>query len=478
MAAKPPSLTLSLPARTSSRRYPTLLNFFIYNSTFGPREGQEHEKILFYMPDDVSLDTKIRNVGLSEAMVKFTETFSPDRPCDSVHTQRKRQLFFQPEPDYWMIMTVSLPAFERRTKDDKTVVEYREDDVQDSVYSAVLKLSYKMFRLFHSTFAAIVSSDGKVGLVKRLHSFFAKYIPALKWNHLDLLDVYAGISFLPLDKHTFLRIQSFVNQTEQTFAQIKYTAFLHTDQIVWSGLEQEDMRVVYKYLTTSLLPSQLDSETGMPLPGTGRSPPARDQSAHPGWFLTGPKDLKDPTKPIKTPKIYVNCDSAMEELHLVVYHALGTTVCFMVSADVAVTHDFYKALDSFVGPQLGTLSRTVQEQVNKRVPSTSEPQYKFIYFNHMNLAQKSTIHTKKPPHVTIQGEIMKLLCDIDADFAKAGEDGETIMKTTGDCWVVGKRSDQREFFVVLPQKNANLIEINEEVKRMCTLNFNNIFFLD
>ena len=50
--------------------------------------------------------------------------------------------------------------------------------------------------------------------------------------------------------------------------------------------------------------------------------------------------------------------------------------------------------------------------------STSEPQYKFIYFNHMNLAQKSTIHTKKPPHVTIQGEIMKLLCDIDADFAK------------------------------------------------------------
>ncbi|XP_065831674.1 vacuolar fusion protein CCZ1 homolog [Oscarella lobularis] len=258
------------------------------------------------MPDDVSLDTKIRNLGLSEAMVKFTETFSPDRPCDSVHTQRKRQLFFQPEPDYWMIMTVSLPAFERRTKDDKTVVEYREDDVQDSVYSAVLKLSYKMFRLFHSTFAAIVSSDGKVGLVKRLHSFFSKYIPALKWNHLDLLDVYAGISFLPLDKHTFLRIQSFVNQTEQTFAQIKYTAFLHTDQIVWSGLEQEDMRVVYKYLTTSLLPSQLNSETGMPIPGTGRSPPARDQSAHSGWFLTGPKDLKDPTKPIKTPKIYVN----------------------------------------------------------------------------------------------------------------------------------------------------------------------------
>ena len=63
-----------------------------------------------------------------------------------------------------------------------------------------------------------------------------------------------GIQFLPLDKQSFLKIQSFVNLVEQTFSQIKYTAFLYTDQLVWSGLEQEDMRVLYKYLTTSLFP--------------------------------------------------------------------------------------------------------------------------------------------------------------------------------------------------------------------------------
>ena len=42
----------------------------------------------------------------------------------------------------------------------------------------------------------------------------------------------------------------------------------------------------------------------------------------------------------------------------------------------------------------------------------------------------------------------------------SSEDGETIVKTSTDCWVVGKKSDQREFYVVLNQKNANLIEIN------------------
>lgn len=33
---------------------------------------QEDKKILFYYPTDVELDTKIRQIGLCEAVVKFT----------------------------------------------------------------------------------------------------------------------------------------------------------------------------------------------------------------------------------------------------------------------------------------------------------------------------------------------------------------------------------------------------------------------
>ena len=40
------------------------------------------------------------------------------------------------------------------------------------------------------------------------------------------------------------------------------------------------------------------------------------------------------------------------------------------------------------------------------------------------------------------------------------EDGETYVKTMSDCWIVGRKSDQREMFVILNQKNANLIEID------------------
>lgn len=33
---------------------------------------QEHKKVLFYHPNDIELNTKIKDVGLSEAIIRFT----------------------------------------------------------------------------------------------------------------------------------------------------------------------------------------------------------------------------------------------------------------------------------------------------------------------------------------------------------------------------------------------------------------------
>lgn len=43
---------------------------------------------------------------------------------------------------------------------------------------------------------------------------------------------------------------------------------------------------------------------------------------------------------------------------------------------------------------------------------------------------------------------------------RVDEDEEIIVKAMSDYWVVGKKSDQRELYVILNQKNANLIEVN------------------
>ena len=101
----------------------------------------------------------------------------------------------------------------------------------------------------------------------------------------------------------------------------------------------------------------------------------------------------------------------------------------------------------------------------------------------MNLAQKTTVHqdgrkSHNQSSLTVPPEILNLLGDMNDDFTRWKEDGETIVKTSSEYWVVGKKSDQREFYVIILQKNANLIEISEEVKRLCSTSFNNIFFLD
>ncbi|XP_032742561.1 vacuolar fusion protein CCZ1 homolog isoform X1 [Rattus rattus] len=461
---------------------PALLSFFIYNPRFGPREGEEENKILFYHPNEVEKNEKIRNVGLCEAIVQFTRTFSPSKPAKSLHTQKNRQFFNEPEENFWMVMVVRNPIIEKQSKDGKAVVEYQEEELLDKVYSSVLQQCYSMYKLFNGTFLKAMEDGGVKLLKERLEKFFHRYLQTLHLQSCDLLDIFGGISFFPLDKMTYLKIQSFINRMEESLSVVKYTAFLYNDQLIWSGLEQDDMRILYKYLTTSLFPRHIEPELA------GRDSPVRAEMPgnlqHYGRFLTGPLNLNDPGAKCRFPKIFVNTDDTYEELHLIVYKAMSAAVCFMIDASTQLTLDFCRRLDSIVGPQLTVLASDICEQfnINKRISgSEKEPQFKFIYFNHMNLAEKSTIHMRKTPSVSLTSvhpDLMKILGDINSDFTRADEDEEIIVKAMSDYWVVGKKSDQRELYVILNQKNANLIEVNEEVKKLCATQFNNIFFLD
>uniref|UniRef100_A0A4W4F9S2 CCZ1/INTU/HSP4 first Longin domain-containing protein n=1 Tax=Electrophorus electricus TaxID=8005 RepID=A0A4W4F9S2_ELEEL len=459
---------------------PSLLSFFIYNPKFGPREGEEEKKILFYHPSEVEKNEKIRNVGLCEAIVQFTRTFCPRKPAKSLHTQKNRQFFLEPEENFWMVMVVRNPMIEKPNKDGKPpTVEYQEEDVFGR---SQLCCPCPYLQIFNSTFNRAVETGGVELLIQKLEKFFYRYLQTIHLQSCDLLDVFGGISFLPLDKMTYLKIQSFVNKVEENLSLVKYTAFLYNDQLIWSGLEQDDMRILYKYLTTSLFPRHSEPELA------GRDSPLRPEVMgnllHYGRFLTGPATLKDPDAKFRFPKIFVNTEDRSEELHLIVYKAMSAAVCFMINASVELTREFCEQMDALVGPQLTLLASDICEQynINRRISGPEkEPQFKFIYFNHMNLAEKSTIHMRKTAGASLSSvhpDLMKILGDINCDFARVDEDEEIIVKAMTDYWVVGKKSDQRELYVILNQKNANLIEVNDEVKRLCSTQFNNIFFLD
>lgn len=87
-------------------------------------------------------------------------------------------MYHQPEKNFWMVMTLNVP-YEVKVKDKESEYnEYKGDDVMDSVYQAVLKQSYKMFRLFmgsfNNNFIGKNEDQCVTHLREKLHHFFSK----------------------------------------------------------------------------------------------------------------------------------------------------------------------------------------------------------------------------------------------------------------------------------------------------------------
>ncbi len=62
-------------------------------------------------------------------------------------------------------------------------------------------------------------------------------------------------------------------------------------------------------------------------------------------------------------------------------------------------------------------------------------------------------------HITGK-KVCLLRGNISVSYVHRVEEGETIMRTMTDYWVVCRKSGHRRFFVVLQQKSANFAEVN------------------
>lgn len=455
----------------------SLKYFYIFNSLYGQKEGEEAEKILYFYPPKTDLDQQIKNVGLAEAIIKFTETFNCHQDCESLHTQKTRQLYFRPEEGFWMALVLSVPTV-IKTKEGVDSLEHLSDDIQDNVYWAVMQEVYRSFRLFHGSFKTILHVGNDVTKLRyELDQYMSKHLMKLRLNHADILDVFHGIQFLPLDKKTFLHVQTLVNLLECSFSTVRYTSFLYNDQLVWSGLEPDDMQVLYRYLVSSVLPAQMETEfQGGAVPRQASS----FSALHYGRFAYGPPNLQG-TDIGEIPKVHLKNDENPIVCHLVIYRALSATVCLFIDEHVKLDLEFFQRLDVFLGHRLTSLATEIAEQCSHSTSTTSsiESGAKFVYYNQLNRAQKSTVHldNRRSGNISVPIDVLKILADLNADFMdRKPTTGETIVKTMNDYWIVGKLSNLREFYVVIHQKNANLIEINEEVKKLCDSQFKSIFF--
>ncbi|KXS18561.1 hypothetical protein M427DRAFT_67615 [Gonapodya prolifera JEL478] len=179
--------------------------FAIYNPGLGMSEGSERDQLLFFYPKDWSLDDKIRQIGLAQALVNFCGGFS-QKHCESVHTQRSRIALRRVEDaggangGYWMLLKIRLPSLRRRGAGASSVsvggapasggaggtsntgsaakdtIEYMDSVVSDAALQFALAESYRTFRLLHGTFHATCTLRSPAHLKRLLDLFFSRYI--------------------------------------------------------------------------------------------------------------------------------------------------------------------------------------------------------------------------------------------------------------------------------------------------------------
>ena len=94
----------------------------VYHPDLGG-EADAENKILFFHPSATPLADQVRCVGLSEALSNFASSLAPGTPCESMHTQNRRYVFEQVEPNIWMVLVVQHGSSDSQEEGDSQVGE-------------------------------------------------------------------------------------------------------------------------------------------------------------------------------------------------------------------------------------------------------------------------------------------------------------------------------------------------------------------
>ncbi|XP_063727101.1 vacuolar fusion protein CCZ1 homolog [Symsagittifera roscoffensis] len=506
--------------------YPELVNFSILNELYGNKEGREDERVFHFMPRSATKSHQINVVGLAQAIIGFTRNFS-DESAEVVTTEKRRQYYLNPEPNFFMILTMSVPRKDTNATGGHSVTQYDHGKVPDRVYGSVLKQAYKAFKFFHGKFQNILDESGEDKLRAQLN-FFTSYFERLDFASCDVLTIFEGIKFLPIDKDTYLRVQSFAGSLEhELFTEIGFSGvevssfFMYLDFLIWSSLNQTDTQVLYEHMVKKVIPESLKNE----LLVTDSVPTYTGQFVHPSYgpegeefgdigsgidqFHNVPHAVSGDAESVRT--VYLGSgdsfsatggkESKLRANWLVIYRSKNMWVCLLIdkASKPELKLDFFRRVHGFLGPGLSSLSDDVvisldRHKMTQNTGGNGGPQMHphlvcYIYFNRMNLATRAqnADRSNSANRLASSHELMLQLCDLHNDLNnqpmhssrdpnKQSEFIERLAKNNQGYWLYGRISHQREVYMVINNKEKALKDVYETMASILETEFGNLFY--
>ncbi|KAI8981424.1 hypothetical protein BDB01DRAFT_794065 [Pilobolus umbonatus] len=237
-----PSRNNSTQLPRLGRNSPTLAYFCVYNPTLSQSEENTKDQILYYTAKKVvPADIKMKQIGLAQALVNFTSTFSPFHSTQNVHSQKNRMIFLQPEPDFWMHMCIELGVIRKQVKDskgkEKLGTEYLDTQLNDIALEAVLKVGYEQFKLLNGTFTSILYGDGtdkpnrqrSRHLMMAVEEFFSEWIWKWDFDRLDTMcfnAVFNGVPIQPVPRHLDMKMVELDKSVQKRFTHLLQHLFV------------------------------------------------------------------------------------------------------------------------------------------------------------------------------------------------------------------------------------------------------------
>ncbi|KAI8973720.1 hypothetical protein BDF20DRAFT_915125 [Mycotypha africana] len=283
---------------------PALSYFCVYNSSLGrAMEDNAANQILYYTAakGTVSADEKMKQIGLAQALVNFTSTFSSSASAiQSVHSQKNRMVFYQPESGFWMHMCVKLGVSRKQLKDskgkEKLATEYLDSQLNDRALEAILKVGYEQFKLLNGTFSSLVfgteyttsthcssttASAQKIGaLMHLIEQFFSEWIWKWDFNRLDTMcftAVFNGVPNGSILRKDYLKINDLEEDLRKEIKlgiPLSHMFILHENEVLYRSkdlnihdvcaLRKYVMRTVDAYHKNSQRKQSTNSLTEMP----------------------------------------------------------------------------------------------------------------------------------------------------------------------------------------------------------------------
>lgn len=373
--------------------------------------------------------------------------------------------------------------------------DYSDSDLNDVALSRLLEKTYEQHRLFNGTFESVYESAKDVVVLReKVAQSFGKILRNLSVGQANIFGALGGMTFLPCPPGMFMKLHTLVSTVAMNVPNVSHVLLLFRDMLVWSDLDQENTQILYKwwceYFARKAKPSaeprfsygvqdasKLDSLLNTPLvyikdvdPDCPYRPLGSEATAQSTASGTSASSSASNGPTTSNTAATQTGTTTFTKRGLVVLQGYGVTCIFLIDPSTVEDRNFYKLIFDLISPALKESSNMMA----KALEGTEQEEYMYLYFNAMNLALKSTLKNKG---FEIPRETMNTLLDMHESFLRSATyQGEVIVKTASDSWIIGKRAESRLLFVLIDQRSKSILDVADYVQAICAKAFRGIFY--